>query len=246
MIGEKEADVYVHRVEFGTHLRWRMHHPSALVCGRELRLVAPIGHARRETGHVDVGLGRVADVPERDPPGHVAVRLERPRRLVYVDVEVNDQEFVEILAAGFSHAVAAAAATCEAPYAVSDYRPGHCPGSARRPPAPSARRPHCCRRRTARRCRGWPTRVAARGTSPAGRDRKLVDQLHLEIRVLLGRAVVMSGVVVGAGAVAPAEALARVQQRPHRRRQRLAGRAARDLTDVIDARRRTPAAMVPG
>src|SRR3712207_4957549 len=86
-------------VEFLAHLLPGLYHARALVTGRELSLVATVGHPRRERRYVEVGLLPILNVIERYPPRHIAVRCQLTRRLVHMNVAIHDEDVLDALLA---------------------------------------------------------------------------------------------------------------------------------------------------
>ena len=94
VVGEQHGEVDVDLLQLGDHLLRRVDHPRRLVRAREARRERAVA-ARGEPGDVEVALGHVGHVAQRDVPGRVAVRRELARALVDVDVGVDDQEVAQ-------------------------------------------------------------------------------------------------------------------------------------------------------
>src|SRR5215208_4325999 len=99
MIGEEDPYVHLDLRELLAHLLGGGHHTPALVAAWEAGLVER--HPRREAGNVEVVLLYIGDVLQGFAPRHVAVGSELPRRLVDVDVAVDDEDVLEPLLAFF-------------------------------------------------------------------------------------------------------------------------------------------------
>ena len=91
VVGEEHREVDVDLAQLGDHLLGRVDHPRGLVGGREARGQRAVA-AGREAGDVEVALGHVGDVAQRDVPRPVAVRRQRARALVDVHVGVDDEQ----------------------------------------------------------------------------------------------------------------------------------------------------------
>src|ERR687885_680159 len=97
MIWEENAYIHVDFRKLLAHLLRVVHHAPTLVATRKASFVPR--HPWREAGDIQVVLLHVGDVLQGLAPRHVAVGRKFPRRLVDVDVAVDDEEVLELLLA---------------------------------------------------------------------------------------------------------------------------------------------------
>jgi hypothetical protein len=90
VIGEQDANIHAQIVQVLPHLRGGCHRhaPLTAAVGKH----RPGGRHRRESGNVQIALRHGTDVFQRFAPGHFAVRGKRGRRLVDVNVSINNKQ----------------------------------------------------------------------------------------------------------------------------------------------------------